>query len=131
MKREKKNAWKIKYLERYRTCKAKVEEARIKETELGEMRCRAIEKQYLAAVEERKNREAELSKVYEETEKAIDTLEDQKEKKVLTLIYIGGKDWKRIAKDMTYSERQVMRIHGSAVEKIKLSVNVSECHGMS
>ena len=127
MEREKKNAWKIKYLERYRTCKAKVEEARIKESELEEMRCQAIEKQYLAAVEERKNRETELSKIYEETEKAIDTLEDQKEKKVLTLIYIGGKDWKRIAKDMAYSERQVLRIHGNAVDKMKLSANVMEC----
>lgn len=131
MEREKKNAWKIKYLERYRSCKTKVVEARIKEKELEEMRCTAIEEQYQAAVEERKEREAELSKIFKETEDIIATLDNQQERKVLTYIYIGGKGWKEIAKDMSYSDRQVMRIHGNAVDKIKMSVNVMECRGMS
>lgn len=121
MEREKKNAWKIKYLERYRSCKTKVVEARIKEKELEEMRCTAIEEQYQAAVEDRKKRESELSQVYSETERAIATLDNQQERRVLTCIYIGGKGWKEIARDMSYSERQVMRIHGNAVDKIKMS----------
>lgn len=121
MERVKKNAWKIKFLERYRSCKTKVEEARIKEKELQEMRCAAIEKQYQAAVEDRKKRESELSQVYSETERVIATLDNQQERRVLTCIYIGGKGWKEIARDMSYSERQVMRIHGNGVDKIKMS----------
>ena len=131
LERETKNAWKIKYLERYRSCKTRVVEARIKEKELEEMRCTAIEEQYQAAVEERKERETELSKIFKETEDVIATLDNEQERKVLTYIYIGGKSWKDIAEDMSYSDRQVKRIHGNAVDKIKMSWNVMECHGMS
>ena len=128
---EKKNAWKIKYLERYKIYATKVEIAKIKEEELERMRCPALEVQYQAAVKKRKQLETDLEKVYEETKSIIETLEEEKEEKVLTLIYIGRQNWKEIAKAMSYSERQIKRIHGSAVDNIKMSRNVMECHGMS
>lgn len=123
METEKKNAWKIKYLERYGTCKAGVEEAREKEKELWKMRCPAIEEQYQAAVVERKKAEEELPDAYKEVLSIIETLEDKKERKVLILIYVRGKKWKEAAEDMSYSERQIKRIHGNAVDHLKMSRN--------
>ena len=51
-------------------------------------------------------------------ERAIETL-DPRERHLVRLHYIDGKTWEQVAVEMGYSWRQVHRIHGEALEKLK------------
>jgi hypothetical protein len=55
-------------------------------------------------------------------EQAIGTLADPIERLVMRLRYIEGRRWINVCvvlQDLGYSERQVYRLHGSALEKLK------------
>jgi DNA-directed RNA polymerase specialized sigma subunit len=49
------------------------------------------------------------------------------EKEVITRRYIMGQSWETICNTMRYCQRQIMRIHKRALEKLeKMSLNVSK-----
>ena len=54
----------------------------------------------------------------EEIEKSIDSLEDERYKEVLTLRYIMGMRFNRIAAAMDYEERQIYNLHGLALASL-------------
>lgn len=67
-------------------------------------------------------------KEYQEISNKIEEMEDDKEKDVLHYRYIKGLSWWAIAEKMNYSERQILRYHGSALKNFKLeNKDVSEC----
>ena len=53
---------------------------------------------------------------YKEIVRRIKSLESENEKDVLFYRYIAGYDWPEIARKLRYSERQVHRFHGKALE---------------
>ena len=59
---------------------------------------------------------------YKEIVKRIKKLESENEKDVLFYRYIAGYDWWQIAQKLRYSERQVHRFHGEALEHFELPV---------
>jgi RNA polymerase sigma factor (sigma-70 family) len=61
---------------------------------------------------------AELTKAILEIEGAIDLLQPR-ERTLLRLYYIDGLTWEQVAYEMDYSWRQVHRIHGDALMKLK------------
>lgn len=56
-----------------------------------------------------------------EIERRIKNLKSENEKDVLFYRYIAGYDWPEIAQKLRYSERQVHRFHGKALEHFRLS----------
>jgi len=46
-------------------------------------------------------------------------------RQLLELRYVDGYKWEEIIEKMNYTERHIMRLHGQALLKIKMSVNVS------
>ena len=55
-------------------------------------------------------------------ERALDSLEDPAERMVMRYRYIDGRGWSSIISELTmlgYSERQVYRLHGFALLKLK------------
>lgn len=57
---------------------------------------------------------------YEEVRQQIELLEDENEKRVLTLRYLKSYDWERICVEMEYSWRQVHYIHSRALEHFEM-----------
>lgn len=57
---------------------------------------------------------------YKEIVRRIKSLESENEKDVLFYRYIAGYDWPEIAQKLRYSERQVHRFHGKALERFRL-----------
>ena len=55
-----------------------------------------------------------------EIERRIKNLKSENEKDVLFYRYIAGYDWPEIAQKLRYSERQVHRFHGKALEHFEL-----------
>ncbi len=55
-----------------------------------------------------------------EIERRIKNLKSENEKDVLFYRYIAGYDWPEIAQKLRYSERQVHRFHGKALEHFRL-----------
>jgi DNA-directed RNA polymerase specialized sigma subunit len=71
---------------------------------------------------------AEYTAKYDEVKKAIGTLENDSLEQLLELRYLHYMKWEYIAARMNYSERQVTRLHGIALEKISKSVkDVPQC----
>lgn len=62
---------------------------------------------------------------YQEIKTCIDALENSRESDVLFYRYIKGLDWWKVAEKMELTERQIYRIHGKALKKIKI---FDECH---
>lgn len=80
---------------------------------MGELIVKKIE------VEEEINRKLQESyKKLKEIERAIEKL-DEREKLLMRLRYIQGKDWMEICDEMGYSWRQIHRIHKKALDKLK------------
>ena len=71
------------------------------------------------------NRIAELYATKHEIITAIDSVDDNTLRQLLIHRYIEFKHWDSIASEMCYSKRQVTRMHGKALLKIK---DVLECH---
>lgn len=65
-----------------------------------------------------KVKEGELTAELLVIETAIEKLEPR-ERRLVRLHYIDGLTWEQVAVEMTYSWRQVHRIHGEALEKLK------------
>jgi DNA-directed RNA polymerase specialized sigma subunit len=58
--------------------------------------------------------------LYQDIERRIKKLKDQKESDVLFYRYIKGLDWWEVAEKMGYSERQIHRLHGNSLVHLKL-----------
>lgn len=58
-------------------------------------------------------------------EKIIESVENAKLRQILTLRYINGRTFEKIAEEMGYSYMQIYRLHEKALEKVK---NVIECY---
>ena len=72
----------------------------------------------------------ERMQTYEEIAERIKKLKSENEKDVLFYRYISGLAWWEIAEKMSFSERQIFRIHGKALVHFKLPEDfkdVSEC----
>lgn len=76
-----------------------------------------------------KEKEKELRNMvrsHERIERAINSLEDTRERDVLFYRYVKGMAWREIAEKMVYSERHVRRLHGWGLLHIKIK-DVLEC----
>lgn len=49
---------------------------------------------------------------------AIESLRDPRERRAMDLHYIQGMTWSEVARVMNYDVRQILRIHGSALQHI-------------
>lgn len=59
-----------------------------------------------------------MEQVRRNIEKAIEEVDDVELKRILRRRYIRGWSFPRIADDMGYSERQILRLHGTALQKV-------------
>ena len=66
--------------------------------------------------------EKDMLEAREQAEKYIGLLESQAEKEIVTRRYLFCHSWETIADSMSYSLRQVVRIHDRALEKMSLNV---------
>lgn len=84
--------------------------------------------QKIIDLEQRINSEIDrLLELKLEIRKVIESVDNETEQLLLRLRYIEYKRWDEIAEIMGYSKRQVTRLHGYALQKIKLSLNVPKC----
>ena len=60
-----------------------------------------------------------LTKLRLEIGRQIESLSDNRYKAVLTLHYLCNERFERIAQEMNYSERQVKRLHGYALQEFR------------
>lgn len=65
-----------------------------------------------------------LCKMREELRACIETVPDFTLQRILMLRYISGQTWEQIAVNTNYCYKQVCRLHGTALSKLKMSVNV-------
>ncbi|WP_306574586.1 hypothetical protein [Anaerotruncus massiliensis (ex Togo et al. 2019)] len=63
----------------------------------------------------------ERVRLREEIEVAIGTVEDERLRLLLRYRYIDGWTWERIAVELNYAYRNVTRLHGRALDEIKMS----------
>lgn len=62
----------------------------------------------------------ELIETFAKVQTAIDGLDSEVEKSVLTYRYIRGMKWEEIAAVMSYSWQYIHKIHASALQKVKI-----------
>ena len=67
-----------------------------------------------------KDKADNLAQIRIEIERAIGTVEDGTQRRLLRLRYIQGMTWEQIAVRMDYSYVHICRLHGQALEKIVL-----------
>lgn len=71
-------------------------------------------------LEERLTKEIdELTEKRLEIERTVNAVPDEVQREVLTRRYLLYQKWEVIAEEMCYSERQVFRIHGTALRSFK------------
>ena len=58
---------------------------------------------------------------FRKVQAAIEELEDEAEKDLLTYRYLRGMKWEEIAVKMGYTWRHTIRVHGHALENFKMS----------
>lgn len=63
----------------------------------------------------------DLAIVMREIENAIDNVKDDNQRRVLKYRYINGMTFEQIAVKMYYSWRQLHRIHGQALQNVRMS----------
>lgn len=56
---------------------------------------------------------------YHEILQAINAMKDNIEKEILTRRYTLGQSWEKIAVEMGYSYRQILRLHGTSLKNFK------------
>jgi len=61
---------------------------------------------------------ADMVARWKEIHDVVEAVEDKDERLVLKYRYIQGLDWDYIAAELNYSRRQVIRIHGEALEHL-------------
>ena len=59
--------------------------------------------------------------LFQEVQRRIETMENEREKDLLTYRYIRGMKWEEICVVMNYKWRQIHRIHSSALANIKMA----------
>ena len=62
----------------------------------------------------------ELYAIKQEIMAAINNVQDSTLRALLTEKYINGKKWEQIAVDLNYSWRQIIRLHGRALQEITI-----------
>lgn len=65
---------------------------------------------------------------YENIHKAIKKIKDEEEKEILERKYLMRQTWEKIAKELGYDRRTVIRKHGNALKKFEIP---ESCHCMS
>lgn len=58
---------------------------------------------------------------FQQIQHAIEDMEDEREKTLLTYRYLRGYEWERIAVEMGVTWRHTLRIHGSALRNFNMS----------
>lgn len=58
---------------------------------------------------------------FQEVQKRIEAMEDEREKDLLTYRYLKGLKWEEICVRMDYKWRQVHRIHATAIKNLKMA----------
>ncbi len=58
---------------------------------------------------------------FQKVQAAIEAVEDEAEKDLLTYRYLRGMKWEEIAVKMGYTWRHTIRVHGQALENFKMS----------
>ena len=58
---------------------------------------------------------------------AIDRVEEARLREVLELYYIDGYSWTKVAEAMQLDQRWVFRLHGKALQKVKVPEEVETC----
>lgn len=76
---------------------------------------------YAAYAAEIDSRIDDLFQIKQEIDQAIEKVENTTYRTLLIERYINFKKWEQIAVDMDYSFRQITRLHGEALKKIKMS----------
>ncbi len=66
-----------------------------------------------------------LVSVQREIKEVISEVHEERLRTILELRYINGLTFDKIAKQMNYSHRQIYRFHEKALEKVKMSLNVT------
>lgn len=62
---------------------------------------------------------------FREIDRAIAAVPDAVLREVLERRYLFYQRWEQIAEEMNYSERHVLRLHGAALQQVKMSLNVT------
>lgn len=87
---------------------------------------RLVEK--IVLLEEKINTQIdEMVSVQAEVGAVINAVENRDERLLLRLRYIEHCSWRKIAKEMKYSEMQCYRVHEKALENVKIPEDVSKC----
>ena len=68
---------------------------------------------------------AEYVQTFVEVDKTISAVTEETLHEVLERRYLLYQCWDQIAAEMHYSERHIKRLHGNALEKVKMSLNVT------
>lgn len=74
-------------------------------------------------IELEKEIDAKVDKLVElrrEIEAGIETVDSSTQRRLLKLRYIDGMTWERVAVEMNYSYMQVCRLHGKALNALKM-----------
>ena len=79
---------------------------------------------YISYTEEIDDMIDQLLIIKQDIEEAISTLSDYRLQTVLFEYYINCKTWEDVAKSMCYDRRHVTRLHGEALQKLKMSFYV-------
>ena len=66
----------------------------------------------------------EMCRLKRLAQEAIDRVEEARLKEVLELYYIDGYSWTQVAQRMDYSEVQIWRLHGIALQRVKVPEEV-------
>lgn len=89
---------------------------------------------YIVQLDERENElyneGVEEVKMYKEISSCISKLEEEDERDVLFYRYIKALEFWEIASEMGYSERQIHRIHSSALKNLEIPKDVSPCQSI-
>ena len=68
----------------------------------------------------------EMCKVKRLAMEAIEAVEEMRYREVLELYYLDGFTWDTVAKQMGYDVRHVTRLHGKALQKVKVPKEIVE-----
>lgn len=58
---------------------------------------------------------------FQRVQRAIESMENEHEKELLTYRYLRGYGWEKIAVEMGYTYRHTTRLHGNALQNFKMS----------
>lgn len=70
----------------------------------------------------------EALRQYELVLKQLHKMTDETEYNILVYRYLNGFDWYEIGERVGYSRRQVLRIHGAALQHFELPKDGTQCH---